>query len=234
MFITENKPVDAFVDSDNSFVVKAFVWTAEAQIDDLLYQQIVCKVLRKPTKLISHLQRIYLTYRLGMQEQLYAALVDLLWVLDGKGQLLSRRMVVATQPALSESQVKMLDTYLKKPDRKRLSGNQFSICITGLLGSTVLLTAKAHNQTVSYDPLNLARDYIEYSQLDQALETLETAVLKMPERQDLQYELLDLLKVTDNRDAFFSIRDALLEKNIELPVNWQQVDDYFAGISNEK
>lgn len=234
MFITENKPVDAFVDSDNSFVVKAFVWTAEAQIDDLLYQQIVCKVLRKPTKLISHLQRIYLTYRLGMQEQLYAALVDLLWVLDGKGQLLSRRMVVATQPALSESQVKMLDTYLKKPARKLLSGNRFSICTAGLIGCKDLLTAKDQNQTVSYDPLNLARDYIEYSQLDQALETLETAVLKMPERQDLQYELLDLLKVTDNRDAFFSIRDALLEKNIELPVNWQQVDDYFAGISNEK
>jgi len=227
MFITDNTSLPALVDSNKSFTVKEIIWDTQ---NNSLYQQLVFKVLRKPKRLISHLQRIYLTYSLDEPDPLYAALVDLLWVLDGKGSALSRRMVKATQSNLSEQQVKILKGYLNNTES--LSGNKFSVCITGK-GETVVFEKKQSSDDL-YDPLSLARDYIEYSQLDEALKTLEDALSNEPERRDIQIELLELLKVTKNVQEFTRIQHAFLDKQMELSVEWSQLAEYFSGIHNEK
>jgi len=229
MFITDNSSHPAFVDSNRSLVVKEIIWGIENSSDDL-YQQLVFKVLKKPKLLISHLQRIYLTYSLGMQDQLYAALVDLLWVLDGKGIELSGRMVKATQTHLTEQQVKMLGGFLNNTGL--LVGNKFSVCITEK--GKDLIVEKNIKLDDSYDPLDLARDYIEYSQLDEALKTLEEALILTPERLDIQSELLELLKVSRNIQEFTRIEQVFLDKEMELSVEWSQLAEYFSGISDEK
>jgi len=234
MFITDNKPLPAFVDSDDSFIVEELLWLSEKQSKANLYQQIVSKVLRKPNKLMFHLQRIYFTYNSGMQEQLYASLVDLLWVLEGKGLALSHRMVMATQPILTEPQVKTLDTYLKTQNSSLLLGNKFSVCTTGGMGFQTLVFKKIRGVDKVHDPLEIAKDYIEYSQLGSALQTLENALVSEPDRQDLHTELLDLLKKTDNTEAFKRITDTLLANGWKESAEWLDIADYFTGISNEK
>jgi len=229
MFITDNSSHPAFVDSNRSLVVKEIIWGIENSSDDL-YQQLVFKVLKKPKLLISHLQRIYLTYSLGMQDQLYAALVDLLWVLDGKGIELSSRMVKATQTHLTDQQAKLLGAFLNNTGL--LVGNKFSVCITEK--GKDLIVEKNIKLDDSYDPLDLARDYIEYSQLDEALKTLEEALILTPERQDIQSELLELLKVTKNIQEFTRIKQVFLDKEMELSGEWSQLAEYFSGISDEK
>jgi len=236
MFITDNNILPAFVDSDDSFIVQEMLWlTDDNQSNDYLYQQIVSKVLRKPKKLMFHLQRIYFTYSLGMEEQLYAALVDLLWVLNGKGTALSHRMLKATQSKLTDIQAKALDQYIRTLDSDLLVANKFSVCTTGLISSIDLVVIKTSGIPQDYDPLELAKDYIEYSQLDSALQTLETALLETPNRQDLHTELLGLLKKTNNVKAFERIKnDLLVKKDWEESIEWLEMADYFAGISNEQ
>ncbi len=233
MFITDNKPRPEFVDSENSFIVKELLWISETQSDECLYQQIVFKVLRKPKMLTFHLQRIYLTYGLGMQDQLYAALVDLLFVLEGKGKLLSSRMVASTQSLLTEEHVSVLRRYLETQNGRLLVGNKFSVCVTGEIGIRELVF-KRHHAKADHDPLKLAQDYIHYSQLGEALETLEAACLRSPDREDLQKELLGLLKLTKNIQAYRRIRNVFLENKLKLSEGWQELADYFAEIGNEK
>jgi len=233
MFITDKKPLAAPTYSDNSFFVREVLWLTEEQTAESLYQQITFKVLRKPNKLFTHIQRIFLTYSLGMQEQLYAALVDLLWVLNGKGTALSKRMLEGTRSVLTKSQVNVLEGYIQQADRALLPANQFSICTSGSIDTRELLFTKNENKQ-QYDALKLARDFIEFSQLEEALETLEQAILKTPERQDVLKELLDLLKITKNYQAFTKIRDIFIQRELGLSAEWQELADYFVEINNEK
>jgi len=234
MFINDDKPLPAFVDSNDSFIVSELAWITEKPSSDYLYQQIVYKVIRQPKKLIFHIQRIYFVYGLNMTDQLYAALVDLLAVLKGRGVSLSKRMISATKTALAEEQVKTLEQYLQNSNNSLFVGNTYSVCTEGIISTQTLLIKHSSRAEKDYDPLDLARDYIQYSQLDSALETLELAILKAPERQELQIELLDLLKQTHNIQDFTRIRECLNEKQQLELTEWQQLADYFAGTSNEK
>ena len=227
MFISDNRPPPVFVDSEDSFNVAELLWINGRQSDESLYRQVVFKVVRDPEKLMSHIQRIYLTFNLGMHEQLFAALVDLVWVLNGSGTALSGRMVMATQSLLTEQQIEMLAFHFKRKNTDLLVGNRFSVCTTGITSNREILFKKNHNTVVGHDPLDIARDFIEYSQLDEALETLEDAVLNMPERKDIRIELLDLLKLTRNKEAFIRIRDSLLAVDFSLTSDWQELSDFY-------
>ena len=235
LFVTGNKVAPASIVSDKNFLVGEVCWMADKQKNERLYQQTVYKVSTTPKRLISHLQRIYFTYSHDMADQLYAALVDLFSVLEGRGKELSARMVSSTRSLLSEDQLGRLVNYLKHPNKSLLHGNNFSVLTKGLVGSGILLTEQNNVEVVAvHDPLVIARDYVEYSQLDAAIETLESGVLEAPEREDLQTDLLELYKVTKNIQAFSKFRDLLIEKKLDLSVGWQDLTDFFAELTNEK
>ncbi len=233
LFVSENEIGSGFVESNNSFAVNETTWVVDQQTDDCLYQQIVYKVCRQPRGLISHLQRIYFSYQHGMVDQLYAALVDLLWVLEGKGIALSQRMVSATASLLSEQQSALLKNYLVKKDVSDLQGNHFSVFTPGIIGVVDILIEE-EKLTVQHDPLMVARDYIEYSQLDLAIDTLEQAVLETPERKALQIELLDLYKVTKDNLAFMKMSEKLSENQVAMSVEWQDTATHFSRLNNER
>ena len=235
LFVTENEVAPVSMSSEENLSISEIYWTTDKQNDERLYQQTVYKVSTKPKSLISHLQRIYFTYSHDMAEQLYAALIDLFSILDGRGKELSARMLSSTRSLLSEEQLDLLVNYLRRPDKSLLHGNNFSVLTKGLVGTNILLTEQKNVESNAvHDPLIIARDYVEYSQLDFAIETLETGLLEAPDREDLQTELLELYKVTKNIQAFSKFRDLLLEKKFDLSVEWQNLTDYFAELTNEK
>ena len=233
LLVTESEDVSHSSISGDNFSVGETCWTTDKQTVEHLYQQIVYKVLTNPKQLISHIQRIYFTYRLGMAEPLYAALVDLFSVLDGRGKELSRRMESSTHSLLTEHQSGVLVNYLDHKKKYLLPGNKFSVLTKGLVGSDVFLITK-NDVAIAHDPLVIARDYVEYSQLDAAIETLEVGVLDDPERQALQLDLLELYKVTKNIQAFTKMHLLLTEKELDLSADWQELTDYFSGLTNEE
>ena len=233
LLVAERENTSRLTISRENFSVEETCWATDKQTVEHLYQQIVYKVLTNPKHLILHLQRIYFTYRQGMTEPLYAALVDLFSVLDGRGKELSSRMVSSTHSLLTEHQAKVLASYLEHKKISLLAGNKFSVLTKGLVGSDILLT-ESNNEVIVHDPLAIARDYIEYSQLDAAIETLEAGVVEDPERQELQLDLLELYKVTKNVQAFTKMYDLLIDKELDLPSGWKELTDYFAGLANEE
>ncbi len=229
IFVEDNVPDE----KNDSFSVEEMFWLTDKNSQEHLYHQITCEVLSKPKQLTSHVKRIFLTRNNKDSDRLYAALVDLLWVLNGGGKELSKRMISIGRPFLTEQQMNLLVEYLSHEDHSLLTGNKFSVHTDGVIGTRCLLS-KETNNTTEHDPLKLANDYIEFSQLDEAIDVLEKGILLEPERQELQNQLLELYKVTRNDKAFSRMYDALIEKQFDLSAEWQELAAFFSGKNNER
>ena len=108
--------------------------------------------------------------------------------------------------------------------------NRFCALNSGRVGRSDLV--RQHDKVqIQHDFLALANDFIEYSQLDQAMDVLETGVSQLPERQDLQQALLQLYKSTDSRMRFQAFRQNFLAADTLLINDWQTLAGFFAGQS---
>ncbi|MEE9338479.1 MAG: hypothetical protein V3U87_10390 [Methylococcaceae bacterium] len=134
LFEADSEISPASIESDHKFTVEEVLWVTDKKKNSDLYTQIIFKILRNPQHLISHIQRIYFTYNLTMNDPLYAALVDLLVVLDGSGKQLSTRMITHTRPLLSEQQYETLTCFLETQNTNKLIENKFTVLTQGLVG----------------------------------------------------------------------------------------------------
>ena len=185
------------------------------------------KVSRKPNDLLAHLRRIYFCYEHALSEPLYAALLDLLIVLDDKGHDLRRRLLAGCRSQLNDQQLLALNIVCH--GLQNIQGNQFSLFTKGLIGKSQLLKVGKPVQA-QQDALILAKDYIEYSQLEQAMSTLEQAMELEPDREDIQLLLLELYQSTRSVERFVNQFHALMQRGVSTIAAWQALADVF----NEK
>ncbi len=184
------------------------------------------RVSQKPNDLARHLRRIVFCYQHNLQDALYSALLDLLIVLEGKGQALSRRLIYGCRASLDPRCFQSLKTHSGNP--ARLPGNRYSLFTSGLCGTLQLL--KQHKQPAAErDFLALANDCVEYSQLDEAMTILEQGLIDNPQREDAQSILLDLYKSTANQDRFSQTQRLFKMKQLPLSQDWQRLEQFFNG-----
>jgi hypothetical protein len=206
--------------------------TGVLQCDEAL-EKLVFLIAKKPKCIINHVQRIYYCFQNNLNEQLYAALVDLLIILNQQGQAISWRMILGTKSRLTPEQFKELKSYLKGEytDTSLLSGNQYSIFSKGLVGAHKMIQ-QIEKEEREDDPLIIALDHIQYSQLDEAKQVLEDAILVQPERLDLHQELFDLYKVTGDSNRFHQMVAKLTRLGVSMSDDWNQLNNYFKGQNN--
>jgi lipopolysaccharide biosynthesis regulator YciM len=192
-------------------------------------KNLVFLVARKPKRLITHIQRIHHCYQTNLQEQLFAALVDLLVVLNRRGKAISRRMIIGAKSKLSEEQFKMLLKFVAEDfvDIALLSGNQYSVFTKGLVGTGNLVQQSEAPDTPEHDPLVLAHDYIEFSQLDEAKDILEKAIVNQPQRLELHQCLLELYKSTLDTSGFTTMFNILVGRDVAMPNDWNTLQAFF-------
>lgn len=197
-------------------------------------RHLVYLVARKPKRIITHVQRIYYCYQANLPEQLFAALVDLLIVLNRRGKEISRRMIIGTKTKLSDEQFEVLQKFMtEKSDAALLAGNQYSVLSKGLIG-TRNLSQRTETDKQTHDPLDLAHDYIEYSQLDEAKNILEESIIDQPERIDLHHCLLELYKSTLDTAGFITMYNILSGLDIAMPDEWSTVQEFLNEHNNER
>jgi tetratricopeptide (TPR) repeat protein len=92
------------------------------------------------------------------------------------------------------------------------------------------LIASTAKDSYDHDALSLAKSYIEVSQLDDAIEILEQAILENPGRMELHDELLPLYRQTRNSIRFKKFFQELISQNINLPPSWNELHDYFENL----
>ncbi len=194
-----------------------------------IFIKLTYRVSRKPTDLLAHLRRIYFCHQHVFSEALYSALLDLLIVLNGKGQPFSRRLIRGCKSRLDPTVLIALERGIDCP--ARLSGNHYSLFSTGLLGSLQLV--ESHQPSaIQRDFLTLANDCIEYSQLEEAMAILEQGLTTQPQRHDAQRVLLELYKSTDNRSRFETQLQLLKLNQTQLIEEWWMLEQFFNGQSS--
>jgi len=99
-----------------------------------------------------------------------------------------------------------------------------SVLNQGLSGclELVSLVADKPASEEQRDPLIEALEYLEYSQVEQALSVLETAVLKQPTRNDLQENLLEIYLSTLDLQGL-KVMEGKLSNNLLQPLEWDLV-----------
>jgi len=233
VFENEKEAGINYVGSAISQVVSVVAWTDAEQAPDSLYRQLVYKVRRSPERLMCHLQRIHYCFNNKLAEQLYAALIDLFYVLKGQGVGLSERISTEVSVALSEEELLKVHTYLANYDETLLIGNRYSLFTTGQVNASCIIKEAAKVNT-EYDVLTLARDYVEYSQLDQAMDVLEAGIIDMPERLELQSELLELYTITKRYLSYKKMTNQLQNYQIDITTEWQNAAKYFAELNDDE
>lgn len=222
-----NQPLQPLPSARVDFLQQPFdqvFLVAESELDDIIFQ-----IMAHPKVLSAHLQRIYLCYQKGLSDDLCAALIDLLIVLDGKGRSLSQRMILGAKSKLSKEDYARLKQALTLSAQqvKELPGNAYSLFSLGLVGTPLLVIKEQSSRATDYDSLEIARDYVAYSQLDAAIETLEKALLLDVNRQALHDELIELYRVTQNIERFEKMYAVLSKQMPTIPSVWLELKGFF-------
>jgi hypothetical protein len=208
------------------YLVDVVNFSPTLQDDNRRLSVLVFKILRNPNDLLAHLQRIYFCYWKKWNEQLFAALLDLLAVLAGRGQALALRMIFGCRTALTDDQFLSLKHFLQKKPSITLPTNTYAVIASGQLGASCLISYSQKSQ-IEYDPIHLALDYIEYSQLDDAMTILERSVHQLPERKDIQELLLEVYRSTQSRDRFMAMYQSMNGSDTEQVAGWNLIKNHF-------
>lgn len=188
---------------------------------------LVISIIRKPKSLIIHLQRIILCYEQESSDRLYAALVDFFVVLKGKGLSIKQRVLAASRKSLSPVLRQRLQIYLT--DHHLIQGNDYTVLTSGIESHLdMVILAPKEEVSMELDSLQIARDYIEYSQLEEAREVLESAIVKTPKYTELHVDLLELYKLTNNSDAFYEMNFVLSEIDHPMQAEWDTLNSFFS------
>ncbi len=199
-------------------------WSAEEGLEMLVF-----RVSRKPKYLLAHVERIYYCFKHALNEQLFGALVDLLIVLNRDGTALGRRMITGSKARLTKNQYQALIGHLDNLNSNAdlLPQTRYSLFAKGLQSTAAMVQLPDAIETQDHDPLELARDYVEFSQLDSAIHVLEQGISADPGRIELHEELLSLYRSTHNKAGFNRTYEAFSRKDMSLPAEWKQLHDFF-------
>lgn len=166
-----------------------------------VYAYLTRQVCRWPDKLQFHVCRIQAAASLD-QEAVYAALLDLFWVLGEKGQSLKQRVVGWAQRRLAADRLAVLQACLTGSLKVRqLPFSPRSVLHGGMWGEEVDLSSTEVTETRK-DPLVVARLCLELGQLDQAQEILTGQLKAKPDCLEVKQALLEIYLATQNAEGF--------------------------------
>ncbi|GAB6141981.1 hypothetical protein JCM14076_27100 [Methylosoma difficile] len=206
-----------------------FLWSSKMLERSDYLEKLVLRLARKPNRLVLHVQRILYCYHSDLNEQLFAALIDFLVILNRRGKAISYRMVFGSRTRLKSVQLKVFKNYLSDQnyDPSLLPGNSYTIFTRGMIGTSNLIMMSKPQRVSNYDPLDLAHDHIEYSQLDDAKRVLEQGILNDPDRLVLHQELLYLYQLTNDAAGFKRMYKHLTQQGLATPDKWSSLENHF-------
>lgn len=186
------------------------------------------KVTREPSDLRSHIQIINLYMQSGDPEQIYGAILDLFIALTNKGFSIRQRMLQQAcfhlDPAHYDALNERLESGIQSHDIMPIS--RYSVLSNGLIGAhkffdyRTLDCRKRELPSEPIDPVQQARDFLEYDHINEARILLEQAILKEPWRKDIHSELLNIYWVTRDNDNCQTMYQLLAKEFIPDHSSW--------------
>ncbi len=184
-------------------------------------------IRRNPQGLLLHLQRIFYCFQTDNQAHLYVSVVDLFLVLKHKGKQLAERVLLHSQAKLTDDQFRQLSAMLDTPVQKTsvMSGSALEYASVEPLP----LIKKSDLQQQIDDTEQIVEDFIEYSQLDEAMDFLEKRLLSTGLSDAMQKQLLELYQRTDSMEQFRDFIILAKEFECKLVPDWQHFEQQLSA-----
>lgn len=182
-------------------------------------------IARHPTDLQSHVQRIVL-HAETHDPAILGAICDLFLVLGDKGLPLRQRMLALARPLLSGIDYHALLRLLEEVDCDHSFLDNLTtgaVLSHGVTGVTRLIIKQTQQSDVLGDPLESARQQLEYGQTELAQETLEQALMVDPGCLALHLALLEIYRHTRNRQHIEQTWQALQGQENPAQTEWQRL-----------
>ena len=169
---------------------------------------------REPGNLLNHVRRIYIHLELKQSEPLYGAMVDLYLVLGDKGEHLRHNLLQKARKLISQEQHDLFLTHFKQGLQPchPIPASQHSVLGNFFSGEMRLVSEQNDEQpsiSREIDPLELAREELNYGDITVAQQILEEALLQFPNRLGLHYSLLEIYKHTRSLDDLLNMQERL-------------------------
>jgi hypothetical protein len=184
-------------------------------------------ISKAPHDLSSHLHRIIAGYYSGNNDHLYGALLDLFIVLDKRGFALRQRLLNKFSTSLSSPQRQTLRQGLLFGinSQEVLQHGNCSRFATGMVGNAQMVDKTGQRSELEFSVLDECRDLIDSGLFDDARRLLEEAIMRQPDDEPLNKELIELFKYTRDKDAFRGTREYFSGLNLALEDEWQQLTE---------
>ena len=188
-----------------------------------LFSYLSQEVKRRPKDLRVHMQRINLATDTARELMLYGALVDLFIVLGDAGSALKQRCLTQADKVLDTS----TQQFLAEHAAAGLSANdpaiahiRHAVLSLGFTGTPRIISKQAQSTSRYQNAYDEAAACIEYGQLEQAQQILETATRRGDDDPRIHRQLLEIYQHTHNHDALQTMRQWLLDNTRSLPDGW--------------
>jgi len=201
--------------------------------EDLPYYSLdvlINDIYKKPSELKNHIRRIFFCYHYNLIEDFYASILDLLIILKGEGREISEGIFIKCSSKLKDNHRKAIEDYFKSDnDINLLPLSYLSVLSSGVNDGQDIVLKKEIKSVVEkeIDTIDLANNYIEYSQLNEALDTLENGVIEEITREDIHIELLNLYKSMREKERFTEIYNYLKDKENPFLSKWDLLKNEF-------
>jgi hypothetical protein len=182
---------------------------------------------REPGNLLNHVRRFYLHLARRQADGLYGAMLDLYLVLGDKGSSLRGRLLRESRKLLPQERFDLFLTHYKKGLQRNqpLPASRYSVLGNFFSGRMTLVSErKSLKEQVRerVDPLEQAREELNYGDVATAQQILEAALLRMPQRMELHLELLELYSHTRSLSDLVKMQTRLGE-DVEIALAaWDQ------------
>jgi hypothetical protein len=169
---------------------------------------------REPGNLLNHVRRIYLHLAHKQSAPLYGAMLDLYLALGDKGGRLRQHLLHKAQELLSQKEYDLFLSHHHQglQSHQPLPASQYSVLGNFFSGEMRLIEEqKAESEPLNreFDPLELAKEELNYGDITVAQQILEEALLKSPQRLGLHYGLLEIFKHTRSLDDLLAMKERL-------------------------
>jgi hypothetical protein len=232
--VTDSIELESYVEPHFVFLRSKLLTCPEGLSADRYLSHINYRILENPANLVEHVRKIHLFQNENLnQKKLTAALADLFFVLKTGGYALRKRLLLTSRELIDSEIFDHLAEKLKN-GKLSISENWLSELPTLMVEKTTLEIVQKQTQEprIAADDkdnaMRLADEYIENSQIDLAIETLEEAVLKTPGDDQPAKLLIELYRQTAEYDRFQTILQKLYQTHHEtLPDCWQMASIEF-------
>ncbi len=184
------------------------------------------QIVRNPSNLQLHLNRIHFYSQQNNREGIYGALLDLYSVLKEKGGPLRKRLLQNYYAQLKPEQRAVLSAWLSGKRDK----NSSPLCVkesmlsdgrTGML--RLLIKQKPRHEVQNRDVVEDARDLINSGQVGEATVLLKKALLINPRREDIGLELMIIYRHSRNYQAVEKILQSTKGLPLALRSRWEEL-----------